>query len=501
MTTTCGTHEEARSTFRRPALLTAMGLEWRLLSVDLGWWIALAALSASTVLALSNGWHRVRGRAASVQEAKEDETRRVDTLVRQLKRIERGEGKLPDAPYRDPRNAIYVGRGQGATVAYLPDGPLAALSIGLSDLYPRVFKVNAGSKDGFLFLDEPSNPANLLAGGFDVAFVIVHLYPLFLIVTCYNVYSREAEQGTLALTRASSARLSTILAGKLLVRGGLLSLVLAVILIIGLAVIRAGGTEPSPSPGAIVLLVGSLLSYGAFWGAVALGVNSLRRDSAFNVVACVGAWVVLMLVIPSAINALAQVAYPAPARSEMILAVREAAVDAERDRDAAEARYREEHPSDVARPKTATVNDERTRRTLDVTLRADIRADAVLVEQNTKVRNQRRLSDRVAVLAPPALANDILAELAGAGHTQYDQFLERVELFHQEFRGFFVDRARRETALTAEDYAHFPRFAPSYTHTSLSEPSLRRILTSLTWLTAFTLALLVVSLYRIDQTE
>ncbi len=82
----------------------------------------------------------------------------------------------------------------------LPDAPLAIAAVGLSDLYPHAFKVSAGSKDSFLFVDEIANPAHLLSGSFDLAFVIVYLYPLLLLALCYNVLSGEQEQGTLALT-------------------------------------------------------------------------------------------------------------------------------------------------------------------------------------------------------------------------------------------------------------------------------------------------------------
>ncbi len=54
------------------------------------------------------------------------------------------------------------------------------------------------------------------------------------------------------------------------------------------------------------LLMLTIVLYGLFWVALALLVNSLRRDSAFNAVALVMAWVLLVLVAPAAMNATAQ---------------------------------------------------------------------------------------------------------------------------------------------------------------------------------------------------
>ncbi len=134
-------------------LRTSIGCEWRLVRSDLGWWAAVFALIGCVGYSLESGRARIADRTRSVVEAQRDEVQRVATLTKLLGRIERNEVKPPDAPYRDPRNAIYVGRGQGATVAYLADAPLAIAAIGLSDLYPQVLRVSASSKDSFLFVE------------------------------------------------------------------------------------------------------------------------------------------------------------------------------------------------------------------------------------------------------------------------------------------------------------------------------------------------------------
>ncbi len=108
----------------------------------------------------------------------------------------------------------------------------------------------------------------------------------------------------------------------------------------------------------------------------------------------------------------------------MVLAARRgAAIDAERDRDATEARYREEHrgtgdpTADRARGhERGAVEQNSSQRTLAVTLAADARADAMLADQEARVRAQRRASDRMAFLVPPALVNESIVELAGNGY-------------------------------------------------------------------------------------
>src|SRR4051812_46207044 len=254
-------------------LKTAMRCEWRLLRTDPGWWATIAVLLACVAYALHNGRVRLDERARGVAEAQRDERQRLADLTELLGRVERGEVRPPDAPYRDPRNAIYVGRGQAATVAYLPDAPLAVAAVGLSDLYPQILKVSAGSKDSFLFVDEIANPTHLLVGGFDLAFVIVYLYPLLVLALGYNVLSGEREQGTLALTVASSAPLTTVLVGKLIVRaGGLTAAAIAGVWCFLAATsprVFAGGGMAS-----LAVLTLAIVLYGSFWAALALLVNS-----------------------------------------------------------------------------------------------------------------------------------------------------------------------------------------------------------------------------------
>lgn len=492
MDTALATPAESPPT-RRPSRAVVLGAvvscEWRLARVDLGWWSAVALVMACVAYAALNGRERVAERGRAVVAAHEDESRRLGALTGLLGRIERGEARPPDAPYRDPRNAIYVGRGQGAAVAYLPDAPLAAAAVGLADLYPQVLKISAAGKDTFLFVDEIENPAHLLGGGFDTAFVVVYVLPLLILATGYDVLSGERERGTLALIASTSASLPVVLAGKLLVRAGGLALAAVATLAVLLA--------PSITVGGLAALAGMVLAvalYATFWASVCLFVNALGRDSAFNAVALVMTWGVLLVVGPAAINALAQVLYPAPARSELVLAVREAAVDAERDRDAAEARYREEH-----RDGPVAGGDDRTLRTLEVTVAADARADAMLAEQEAKILQQRRLAERLSYLLPPCLLNDAVAELAGNGHIRWDDYLGRVATFHARWREFFVAKARAGEPLTTGDYANFPRFDPAPGESVVIRASLGRVGSALATVAAFTAVLAVVAARRLSR--
>lgn len=258
---------------RSAVLRTVASYEWRLVRGDLGWWAVVALAVACVAYGGLNGHARVAGRRRAVADAFRDESRRIESLTRFLGKIERGEAPPPaNAPYLEPRNAIYVGRGQGAAVAYLPDAALAPAAVGLSDLYPQVLKVSAGGKDSFLFLDDIENPSHLLCGSFDLAFVVVYVLPLLILATGYDVLSGERERGTLALTASTSAPLPTVLAGKLLVRTG--GVTLAALLTTWTLLPPGLGRWDRGGLAALAGLTLAVALYAAFWTTLCLLVNA-----------------------------------------------------------------------------------------------------------------------------------------------------------------------------------------------------------------------------------
>jgi ABC-2 type transport system permease protein len=229
---------------------------------------------------------------------------------------------------------------------------------------------------------------------------------------------------------------------------------------------------------------------------VCLFVNSLGRDSAANAVTLVILWVALVVIGPAFANAAASLIYPAPARSELVLAVREASVGAERNLDAAQARFREEHAgtSELRR-------DDRTARTLEVTVAADARADELLARQETEIHRQRRMAERLSTLLPASLAYDTFAELAGSGHSRWDDYLARVADFHERWREFFVSKARAGVMLTTADYAAFPRFEAVQASPAARRATIQRVAGSLGLIAAMSAVLATLALRRLARTE
>jgi ABC-2 type transport system permease protein len=343
-----------------------------------------------------------------------------------------------------------MGGGPAARVAALPPAPLALAAVGQSDLFPPVVKVTTGSKDGFLFADEIENPANLMSGSTDLAFMIVFVLPLVVLAMGYNLLAGEREQGSLAMTLACARRPGLALAGKFAAR--ILAPIGATLLACALGVGLFAGW-PTLASDAFAGLVAVILVYGLFWAALAAAVDGLGKSAAFNALTLVCAWVALTLLAPAGINSLAGYAHPAPSRIEMTLAARAASTDADKARDAALARYQEEHPGE-----RRDRGREGALHRLAAQEAAFRRVEAVVAEHDAQLARQRALADRLGFLSPALLTYRALADIAGSGEARYRGFLDSVQSFHVEWRDFFVSRAKAAAPMTAKDYDALPRF-------------------------------------------
>lgn len=438
------------------AFAAGLRYEVRQLGRDRAAWLALLALAVAILFALAAGAARIETRKTLTDAARSEETQRIaglkNSLVQRLQAEADGKTLPEPPPYRDPRNAVFMGGGPAARVAALAEAPLALIAVGQSDLLPPVVKVVTDSRETFLFADEIENPSALMIGATDLAFVIVFVYPLVVIAFACNLLAHEREQGVLAMTLASARRPGAVLTGKFAARAGAPVLTALVATTAGVAFFAGPQTLLTAEFPALLLLIAL---FGLFWAAVAAAVDSLGRSTAFNAIAAIGVFTLLTMIGPAALNSLAAFLYPAPARIDMVLAARAAAIDAEQSRDASFARYVEEHGSPVPKSRGSL---EATRKRLATREAAFERVEAVVAAHDAQLARQRAFSDTLAFFSPPLLTSGLLADIAGTGEARYARFNDAVRTFHGDWRKFFRQRTDAGVDLTPADYDALPRF-------------------------------------------
>ena len=340
--------------------------------------------------------------------------------------------------------------GQG-TMAVLPPAPLPLLATGQSDLSPGhesvvLWKLAAPADTR----SELENPSHLLAGRFDFAFVLVWLFPLFLLAMVYDLMAGDRESGTLRLALAQGVAPMQWLLRRALARA------LPILALAALATLVAGMFgSPGGTTLRLTLALAVVLAYGLFWVALAVAVNVVARSAASAATSLGAAWVLLVLVAPTLLNVSVETLYPTPSRPELVAAGRKASGEAEkRGGDLLNSFYRD-HP-ELAPPgqqadfaaQHLTVQGEVGRAVEPVRQKFD----AQLAQQQTAVGRWRFVSPAIA-------AHEALTDLAGTGYWRYRAFREQVNAFKQTVADFYTPKIHRREPLTMADYERLPRFS------------------------------------------
>lgn len=429
-----------------------MKYDWRNLSADRTLWAVAAILAAAIAYGAHNGSAWTRFQSATLRNAAAEERDRLETVKRDM--VAADAGRISPPAFLDPRSPAALGRRLGPRYAAMPPAPLASLAIGQSDLYPYYFKVSTASKDTFLNNDEVEHPLHLLSGRFDLAFVILYLYPLLILALSYNLLSGEKEAGTLALTLSQPVGLRTLVAGKLMLR---FLFVLALAVVLSLAGVLAGGADLAAEGWMprLALWVGVVAIYGAFWFGLAVGVNALGGSSATNAMALSGIWLGLVLLVPSLLNVFIKVAHPIPSRVALINSMRAASSEASAQGSKLLARYLEDHPelTDGA----ANTGDFYV---IGIAVQDEVekKMQPVLAQFDRQLSGQQELLDRYRFLSPAIVTQSALNDLAGTSAHRYKHFLAQTERFHATWRAWFAPRTIKAAKLTPEDVGSLPAF-------------------------------------------
>jgi ABC-2 type transport system permease protein len=427
--------------------------EWLALRADQTVWVIAAVFAVAIGYGVWNGARWVGFERAALVDAAAEESERYDKLRAQVVELERTGAQI--SPFADPRSASNIGGRMGPRYAALPPAPLAALAIGQSDLLPYYFKISTDSRENIVAATELENPHRLLVGRFDLAFVLIYLYPLLILGITYNLLSSEKEQGTLALALSQPVSLSTLVTGKITLRAALL-----VGIVVGFSILALLGSGVDLSaPGAatrLLLWVAVVTGYGLLWFALAIFVASLGRSSATNATILASIWLVLVVMLPSLFNLLVTTIYPVPSRVEMVQAVREASDEASAGGSKLLARYYEDHPELAVGDAAQAMNDFNIVR---VAVNDDVerRVRPVIDRFEQQVRSQQEMIDRLKFLSPAVLLQDALNDISGTGVARHRHFMAQVDSFHRRWRAYFTPLIFQKVAFTAFD--EVPRFA------------------------------------------
>ena len=407
-------------------------LEIRMMVRERAAWLLVALFAGALGYGLWNGSQLAKRNSEATTAAAENSEK---FLLKVRQHLSRPGQSLP------VRNIAGYG-----SLALLPPAPLPGLATGQSDLVPGYENVVlwklAGPADT---RSELENPSHLLAGRFDLAFVIIWLYPLFLLAFLYDLMAGDRESGTLRLALSQGISPAGWLCRRALARSlPVLGLALVATLLAGSA-----GYELRLAVALAVVLI-----YGLFWATLAVAINAVSTSAAGAASTLGAAWVALVLVAPTLINLAAESLYPTPSRPELVAVGRQASGEAEkRGNELLDTFYRD-HPELAPPGRRADFMAQR------LTVQEEV-ADAVapvLEKFDTQLALQQQTVGRWRFVSPAIAAHEALTDLAGTGYWRHRAFRNQVKEFKQAISDFYTPKVHRRQPLVLQDINRMPTF-------------------------------------------
>ncbi|GAA4358863.1 DUF3526 domain-containing protein [Hymenobacter saemangeumensis] len=336
-----------------------------------------------------------------------------------------------------------------STYAVNPPDPWAALSLGLRDVNPYYMKLRLLGLHNQLYATDNTNPLKVLSGNFDLAFVLVYLFPLLIIALCFNLLSAEREEGILTLLLAQPVGAGVVVGAKLAFRVGLVLGLAALLSAVGMLWARV------PPDGRVTVWLGLTALYCLFWFGVALVVTALQRTSAFNAVTLLGVWLLLVVLVPSLLNLWVAAARPVPQGIELTIKQREE-IHAGWDRPKQQTmqRFFALHPE---WRDTSTIRERFAWRWYyafqhlgDVAVAPQAAAYAQGLQQ------RYQLVEQLNLLSPAISVQSSLNALAATDLPTHLKFQRSAVAYHDTLRAFYYPYLFRKAAFHHADYAKEP---------------------------------------------
>ncbi|HEV2612948.1 MAG TPA: DUF3526 domain-containing protein [Noviherbaspirillum sp.] len=219
--------------------------------------------------------------------------------------------------------AKYKDGGEAGYAAYYTNhltwdapAPLAFAAAGQRDLQPFALRIRLLGLHSQLYESETINPELALPGRFDFAFVLIYLVPLIVIALLHDLVTSERESGRLRLVSSLPVSQTGFWLKRTLLRYLLVYAVVAIPF--GVAALLSNAKAPEILGALVIASV-----YIGFWFCLSLLIAGIARSSAASAAALLGCFVVLTLVLPTALNALITRTVPVAKGVELMLAQRQ----------------------------------------------------------------------------------------------------------------------------------------------------------------------------------
>lgn len=326
----------------------------------------------------------------------------------------------------------------------------AFAALGQRDLQPWKHRIRMLALEGQIYERDSGNPVFALIGRFDFAFLAAFLLPLVLILLLHNLRADERAAGRYDLLEATAENPSHLW----LLRSGLRVVAVVGCLITPLMV--AGAIAKTPVLTLFTACV-MVVIYALFWAVISHWVASWRVSGGMMLMSLTGLWLLLAVIMPTAIRSISDRWVPIPSGAEILMLQRETVNDA----------------WDLPRADTMTVFFEHYPQWSQYTAIesafewpwyyafqavGDIKTEPLTQAYRAGRLQRDRLASWASWLSPPALLERQLQALAHTDLAAAIAYEDRIRAFHGQLRSFYYPRFFRNVAFEISDLKALPEY-------------------------------------------
>jgi len=324
---------------------------------------------------------------------------------------------------------------------------LAGLSIGHRDIQASVKNVNIRNLEEQKHSTKLLNPFYQLLGNMDFSFVLIYLFPLIIIGFCFNLLSEEKEGGTWRLILSQSENPQQVIRIKLFIRLASVLGTLLLLLIIGKFYLNIPLDAAFAAFGLMAIL------YVLFWFALTWWVVSLQKSSAQNALLLLLTWVSLTIVIPASVNALVVNLYPVPEAYSSVVESRDGYhTKWDLPKEPTIKKFTDHYPQFVQYKHPEGQSFGWFWYFAMQQMGDDAAAEATKA-MKTKLQQRNTFSQTIGYLFPSMHTQLSLNALSRSDMTNYLNFMDALEKFHEEKRLYFYPKIFDNTPIADENWA------------------------------------------------
>lgn len=410
--------------------------EWTLLLRSKVAVAGLALLAALTVASLISGLQRIDSQREAIARIAGLQAEDTAALV------------AKNGASQDAGTAAYY----SFHPTWNPPSPLAFAAVGMRDVAPFVLRVRALGLEAQIHDGDAFNPELALAGRFDFAFLLTFLAPLFVIVLFHDLRSAERESGRERTLASLPGSLTRLYGRRAVVRG----LALSVCMGVPFALVAIQQGVPAPQ---IVGVLALMVTYLAFWVAVALLVAWRSWASSTNAATLAAVWVTVALVLPALSNVAIERAIPVEQGAEIARAQREAVNGAwDIPREDTMQRFYAKYPewSESAPLGTAF----HYKWYLAFHQNGDDAVAPMSAAYREGIEKRTKAANSLGWVLPPVGLQAALTRMAGTDMQAHLAYQDRIRAYHGELRRFYYGFLFGDKPFLEEDYGRAPGFTP-----------------------------------------